>query len=122
MPFPFCLDAYEFFIKLLPPTDASQQPRPRRGYEPGSAQMAAEELARDREHTGAILATGFWSSARMFADLHPERSGRLVEIGPIEERVRQTINQAKRRLVSPGLQRFVQQDRSSRRSTPSRVA
>jgi glycine/D-amino acid oxidase-like deaminating enzyme len=74
------------------------------------------------EHTGAILATGFWSSARMFADLHPERSGRLVEIGPIEERVRQTINQAKRRLVSPGLQRFVQQDRSSRRSTPSRVA
>jgi hypothetical protein len=72
--------------------------------------MPAEELARDGEHTGAILAPGFWATARMFADLHPERSRHLIEIGPIEEGMRQTVNQTERRFLSGSLERFVQQD------------
>ena len=50
-------------------------------------QVAAEELAGDSEDAGPFDAPHFRSAARVFAHLHLERPGHVVQIGAVEERV-----------------------------------
>ena len=72
--------------------------------------MPREELARHREHARTLHALHLGPASRMLADLHPERPTDLVQIVPVEEGMRQAIDQTQRDLLARALQCLVQQD------------
>jgi hypothetical protein len=60
--------------------------------EPLLLQVAAEELASDGEYSRALDPLHFRSTAWVFAHLHLERSGHVIQIGAIEEGVGQSVD------------------------------
>src|SRR6476620_3612237 len=89
----------------------NDRPSPRRRQQPAwLLEVVAEERARDVEGPRAFHALRFGPAARVFADLHPERSGHIIQIGAIEEGVWQSVDQSERHLASRALQGLVQHD------------
>ena len=62
--------------------------------------MLAEKLARGGERSDPLFTLTFRPAARMLAYLHPERTGGLVQIGAVEECMRQPVDQSKRHLAA----------------------
>jgi hypothetical protein len=75
-----------------------------------SFQMMKEELSRDGEYTRAFHPLRLGGSASMLAYVHPEWTGDLVEIGTIEEGMRESVNESECDLVARRFQGLVQQD------------
>src|SRR4030095_8265500 len=75
----------------------------------GRRQMVTEELPRLVEHAIALDARGLGAALWMLADVHAKRAGGLVEVSPIEEGVRQAVDESKRDVGARSLQRFIEQ-------------
>ena len=71
--------------------------------------MMKEELSRDGEYTRAFHPLRLGGSASMLAYVHPEWTGDLVEIGTIEEGMRESVNESECDLVARRFQGLVQQ-------------